>query len=76
MCFIVSSDLKPENVLLNEHMHILITDFGSAKMVHQSDVNMGSDEDPCAVRPRKNSFVGTADYVSPELLGNKETSKR
>ncbi|KAH0812318.1 hypothetical protein GEV33_010471 [Tenebrio molitor] len=30
---IVHRDLKPENVLFDENWHILITDFGSAKML-------------------------------------------
>lgn len=30
-------DLKPENVLLNDDMHIQITDFGSAKIVEKAN---------------------------------------
>lgn len=33
--FLVCRDLKPENILLNADMHIQITDFGSAKLLHQ-----------------------------------------
>ena len=29
----VDRDMKPENILLNEDMHIQISDFGSAKIV-------------------------------------------
>ena len=31
---IVHRDLKPENILLSESMHIVITDFGSAKILN------------------------------------------
>ena len=33
-------DMKPENILLNDEMHILITDFGSAKILKkESEIN-------------------------------------
>ncbi|NP_001191464.1 phosphoinositide-dependent protein kinase I [Aplysia californica] len=58
---IVHRDLKPENILLSEDMHIKITDFGTSKI-------LSSDSKPEV--KRKNSFVGTAEYVSPEVLNN------
>lgn len=61
-------DLKPENILLDEKMHILITDFGSGKIVKNDDQAEDSEDE---TRRRRNSFVGTAQYVSPELLTDK-----
>lgn len=53
---IIHRDLKPENVLLDAHMHIKITDFGTA-CVQTKDAP-----------PRKSSFVGTPEYVAPEII--------
>lgn len=64
---IVHRDIKPENILLTEDMHIQITDFGTARILSDRNEN----PDPSG---RKMSFVGTADYVPPELLVDKESN--
>lgn len=63
---IIHRDLKPENILLNEDMHIKITDFGTAKILERPDQSC---------QDGRNSFVGTAQYVSPELLTDKKACK-
>lgn len=74
---IVHRDLKPENILLSSTMHILVSDFGSAKLTGlsgSSGANGGEDQPDGGVIGRRNSFVGTAQYVSPEVLTNSGSS--
>lgn len=68
---VIHRDLKPENILLDDKMRIQITDFGTARLLEKK--NDESEEYPVDVRAK--SFVGTAEYVSPELLENKYCGK-
>lgn len=52
---IIYRDLKPENILLNNDGYILLADFGLAK------IKENEGEEP-------NSFCGTPEYLSPEMI--------
>ncbi|RLV85784.1 Serine/threonine-protein kinase PKH3 [Meyerozyma sp. JA9] len=77
---VIHRDLKPENVLVGHDFNLKITDFGAAKLLGEEDDNeekieyngINSNGSPGANASvddsRKGSFVGTAEYVSPELL--------
>ncbi len=48
-------------------MRVKITDFGSAKL-------LDGDKDTAPEEGKKRSFVGSADFVSPEVLRNESAS--
>lgn len=66
------------SILLDHDMRIKVTDFGSATIIKQDRASnedkeskdAGANKDVEGKKEPKRSFVGTADFVSPEVLRN------
>ncbi|CAG9825377.1 unnamed protein product [Phaedon cochleariae] len=58
---ILYRDLKPENVVVHHNGYLRLADFGFAKQLDSTEKTF--------------TFVGTAEYVAPELIQNKGYNK-
>ncbi|KAL3232579.1 Serine/threonine-protein kinase PKH1 [Nakaseomyces bracarensis] len=67
---IIHRDIKPENILIDANMKVKITDFGTAKILEKNKTDKGNTYD---LKTKSHSFVGTAEYVAPELLSDNYT---
>ncbi len=58
---VIHRDVKPENILLDRDAHVLLGDFGTARLVNLAMTKAGT-------------LLGTPAYMAPELLAAKKDS--
>lgn len=69
-------DLKPQNVVLDDNYNLKLIDFGDAKKVGSGEIDESQtpklDASGEPILQRKDTYVGTLNYLSPEMIDEGE----